>query len=83
MIVLLVSASWILVLSLVVALCAAARLGDLAHARCASAPASRAREELSAWEPAEDLEIAAYEHVRPVRPAGSGASLVQGGGVAA
>lgn len=83
MILLLVIASWILVLSLVTGLCAAARAGDFAQLTHASAAAGWGAAEPLAWETAEHLEIAARANVRLVRPAGTGAALVRNGGVAA
>jgi hypothetical protein len=81
MILLLVIAAWILVLSLVTGLCAAARAGDLAQ--LATAPAGRGRREVALWEPLEHLEISARANARPVRSAESGPSLLHGDGVAA
>ncbi len=83
MILLLVIAAWILVLSLVAGLCAAARVGDNAQLARASATGARRRAESPAWEPLEHLEIAAHTPLRPVRPAESSASLLHSDGVAA
>jgi hypothetical protein len=83
MIVLLLIAAWIVVLSLVMGLCAAARVGDVAQLTHASAPAGRVHAEPAAWESSGHLEIAVRANVRPVRPAESGAALVHSDGVAA
>jgi len=83
MILLLVIAAWVLVLSLIVGLCAAARVGDLAQLAHASATGGRGRTESPAWEPFEHMDIAARAPLRPARRAESGASLLHSDGVAA
>jgi hypothetical protein len=85
---LLISAVWVLILALVVAICLTARVGDLAHAESSSAPALSGRDESLASVRADALEIAARANRRTVRshearPADAGASLAQSGGVAA
>ncbi|MGD0452030.1 MAG: hypothetical protein ABSB69_00395 [Solirubrobacteraceae bacterium] len=83
MIPLLVIAVWILVLSLVTGLCAAARAGDLAQ--LVTAPAGRGRGETTTtlWEQFEHAEISARASARPTRSPESGASRLRGDGVAA
>jgi hypothetical protein len=83
MILLLVIAAWILALSLVVGLCAAARAGDLAQLTPASVSSGWARVRSLAWEPAEHREILAHADGRPARPPESGVPYVRSGGVAA
>jgi hypothetical protein len=83
MILLLVIAAWILVLSVVAGLCAAARAGDLTQLAQASTSAGWARYGSPARGPLEYLEISARANHRPVRTAESGASLLHGDGVAA
>ncbi|MGP0100387.1 MAG: hypothetical protein ACLPUT_02050 [Solirubrobacteraceae bacterium] len=81
MILLLVIAAWILVVSMVAGLCAAARTGDIAQLAHASAPIGWG--ESPAWEPVEHLEISARANLRPVRSAEPGAALLHSDGVAA
>ena len=83
MILLLVIASWILVLSLVAGLCGAARVGDLAQLAHTSAAGGWARTEPPTWEPLEHLEISTHANLRPVRTAEQSASLLHSDGVAA
>jgi hypothetical protein len=83
MILLLVIATWILVLSLVVGLCGAARAGDLAQFAHQSAAGGWSRTEPPKWEPLEHLEISAHANLRPGRTAEQGASLLHSDGVAA
>jgi hypothetical protein len=71
--------AWILVLSLVTGLCAAARMGDLAQL----VPAGRGRRQPTGWEPFEHVEISARANPRPGRATESGAPLLHGDGVAA
>ncbi len=80
MILLLVIAAWILVLSVVAGLCAAARAGDLTQA---STPAGWGRRGSTGREALEPLEISASTNLRPVRTAESSASLLRRDGVAA
>jgi hypothetical protein len=83
MILLLVIAAWILALSLVTGLCAAARRGDLAQLTRAPTSTRWGRVRPLAWEQAEHREILAHADVRPARPAESGVPLARSGGVAA
>jgi hypothetical protein len=83
MILLFVIAAWILVLSVVAGLCAAARAGDLTQLAQASTPAGWGGYGATARGPLEHLEISARANLRPVRTAESGASLLHGDGVAA
>jgi hypothetical protein len=83
MILLLVIAAWILVLSVVAALCATARVGDLTQLAHASAPAGRGDAGANARQPRERVEISARANLRPVRTAESAASLRRSEGVAA
>jgi hypothetical protein len=83
MILLLAIAAWILALSLVMGLCAAARTGDIAQLTRAPASSGWGRVRPLAWEPAEHREILAHADVRTARPAESGVPLVRSGGVAA
>jgi hypothetical protein len=80
MILLLVAVTWILVLSLVMAMCAAARGGDRERLARASASVAAGREERLASHPAEDLELTAPTKLRAAEP---GASLRLHDGVAA
>jgi len=79
MILLLVLGTWMLVLSMVVGLCAAARTGDAAW--LASAPAGWGRS--LAWEPVEHPEISARANPGSAHPSQSGSSLMHSDGVAA
>ena len=81
MILLLVIAAWLLVLSVLAGLCAAARAGDLAQ--LAPASAGWGRSGATAREPREHPEISARANLRPARTAESGASLQRSEGVAA
>jgi hypothetical protein len=83
MILLLVIAAWILALSLVAGLCAAARTGDLAQLTHAPASSGWGRVRPLAWEPAEHQEILVHAEVRTGRPAESGMPFARSGGVAA
>ena len=80
---LLIIPAWILILSLIAGLCAAARLGDLGAPEYASASDTWMRGEPLEWEAAEHLTISAHASPRPARPAESGAPLVQAGRAAA
>jgi len=83
MILLLIIAAWILVLSVIAGLCAAARAGDLARLAQASAPAGWERSGAAAREPLEHLEISAHANLRPVASAEQGASRLRSDSVAA
>jgi cytochrome c556 len=87
MILLLVIATWIVVLFLIAALCAAARVGDREPLTRASAPAGSGQgsgqAEPLVWEPAEHGEIAAHANARAVHSAQADASLLRSGDMAA
>jgi hypothetical protein len=84
MILLLVIATWIIVLSLVGGLCAAARVGDVGLLTRASDPAGSRQAEPRAWVPAGRGEISARANARTVGlTAEADASLLRSGGVAA
>ena len=71
--------AWIVLLSLVAGLCAAARAGDLAQ----PASARRARRKPTGWESFERAEIVAHANPRAGAAAGPGSSLLRGDGVPA
>jgi hypothetical protein len=83
MVLLLIIAAWIVVLSLVVALCAAARVGDLASAPRASSNDGTGWAQPYAWEPAPELEISAHVNVTASRSAQSASSPLRSDGIAA
>ena len=90
MIVVLIIVSWLLVLTLVAGLCAAARAGDVELLTRASAHDQPGELEPIVWEPAVHLEISAHSNTRPApapapapAAAESGASLARSGGLAA
>jgi hypothetical protein len=82
MILLLAAVAWIAVLSLVAALCAVARLGDVELAANANAPV-RGGETIPAWEPAENFEIAFHARRRQPRPLDSAPAGIRSDEVAA
>jgi hypothetical protein len=83
MIVLLIIAAWIVVMSLVAGLCAAARVGDVGLLTRASAPTGVGQAPPLAWEPSQHVEISARANVRAGRSPEGDAPLLRSGGVAA
>jgi hypothetical protein len=83
MILLLVIAAWIVVLSLIAALCAAARVGDREPLTRANAPTGSGQAEPLVWEPAEHGKIAAHANARAVHSAQADASLLRSSDMAA
>jgi len=80
MILLLIIASWTVVLSLVAGLCVAARVGDLERPTRVYAPVRPGQAEPLAWEPTDDAEISARANAQPVE---RDAVLLRSRGVAA
>lgn len=74
-------AAWILVISLVAGLCAAAHAGDLAQ--LAPAPAGRGATQPTEWQQFERVEITAHANARPLPSAEPVEPLLHGDGVAA
>jgi hypothetical protein len=72
---LLIIASWTLILLLITGLCAAARVGDRAQRLRASAPAG--------WETADHVSITAHANARGARAGESSSSLARAGSLAA
>jgi hypothetical protein len=83
MILLLVIPAWILVLSMVAGLCAAARAGDQRQLAQPAGSSGWRRASAVMREPHEHLGISARANRRSVRVSESGASLRHGDGVAA
>jgi hypothetical protein len=78
----LIIAAWIVVMSLVAGLCAAAHVGDVELLTRAGAAARTDKAQSPAWEPAH-LEISARANAHAGRATQADASLLQSGGVAA
>jgi hypothetical protein len=89
MILLFIIAAWIVVLSLIAGLCAAARVGDREPLTRAYAPVGSGQGQGSGqaeplvWEPAEHGEIAAHANARAQHSAQADASLLRSGDMAA
>jgi hypothetical protein len=87
MIFLLIIAAWIVVLSLIAGLCAAARVGDREPLARVYAPAGSGQgsgqAEPLVWELAEHGEIAAHANARAEHSAQADASLLRSGDMAA
>jgi hypothetical protein len=83
MILLLIIAIWIVVMSLVAGLCAAARVGDVERLTRAYASARTAQAQPLAWESVQDVELSARANTRAARTVEAEASLLQSDGLAA